>query len=358
MKTLAAKIKKNKVIAYTGKFGTGKTKALDDFFSSEESKLLYKPIKFNAWEFDYANNPKLVFINELLISIYKELGMKETSRKIMMEALEITGNLIFNFITDNLNKVGINFSRDEKKFDEMIKEYKTEKSKIAVLRKNITKLVSHSKKQVVIIIDDLDRARPDFSLEIFEIAKHIFAVENISLILVYDTNTMNNIIENKYGRINGESYLNKYIDFVEPHKVVTLTHNIYNGNYFDYLITSYPKEISIRTISKFKENYDTNVVISELSFYRSRDLLYIFFLFIKMINPEYLVHKNYDSYTKYYHKDKILEVYKDLNSQKIFDSHEWDKLIDFIHSLRGNETPANEVFKEVYELEPKFNDEQ
>ena len=188
------KIDKNNVIAYTGAFGTGKTTTLDKYFSNNSKK--YEVIFFNAWEFDFSKSPKTVFINELLISIYKKSEISKVITGYMMKALTLSKNLVINKMANK----GISFkSTETNEFKQYISDYQTESEKIKKLKRLISKITEKITKKLVLVIDDLDRSRPDFALEIFEISKHIFDVQNISIILVYDNNSMNKMISKKYG---------------------------------------------------------------------------------------------------------------------------------------------------------------
>ncbi|MDX7018825.1 P-loop NTPase fold protein, partial [Klebsiella aerogenes] len=63
------------------------------------------------------------------------------------------------------------------------------------------------------IIDELDRARPDFSLNLLELIKHIFNVDGFYFLLVMNKQQFEESIKIRYGNINSSLYLNKFIDY-------------------------------------------------------------------------------------------------------------------------------------------------
>jgi hypothetical protein len=93
-------------------------------------------------------------------------------------------------------------------FDEMT----SEKSLYDNLISSLTEITETFETPVHIIIDELDRCRPDFALETLERIKHIFHMKNVKFILVYNEEAMKSIIKQKYGaEINADRYLNKFV---------------------------------------------------------------------------------------------------------------------------------------------------
>lgn len=66
-------------------------------------------------------------------------------------------------------------------------------------------------KECVVIVDELDRCRPDFALETLERIKHLFNVKGLKFILVYNNDVFENIIGKTYGA-DSHRYLEKFID--------------------------------------------------------------------------------------------------------------------------------------------------
>lgn len=65
---------------------------------------------------------------------------------------------------------------------------------------------------LVIIIDELDRCRPIFAIEMLEKIKHLFSVENVTFLLVTNNDQLECSIKSVYGEsINAGLYLQKFI---------------------------------------------------------------------------------------------------------------------------------------------------
>lgn len=68
-------------------------------------------------------------------------------------------------------------------------------------------------KPIVFIIDELDRCRPDFALELLEKIKHLFSVDGITFLLVTNRTQLNEFIKIKYGpSVDTTNYLHKFIN--------------------------------------------------------------------------------------------------------------------------------------------------
>jgi predicted KAP-like P-loop ATPase len=68
-------------------------------------------------------------------------------------------------------------------------------------------------KPLVIIIDELDRCKPTFAVEVIEKIKHLFSVENVVFVLVMNKKQLENAIKCVYGEgIDAHAYLQKFIN--------------------------------------------------------------------------------------------------------------------------------------------------
>lgn len=65
-------------------------------------------------------------------------------------------------------------------------------------------------KNTIVIIDELDRCRPDYAITLLEIVKHLFNIESISFIFSVNLNALNQSIQKAYGY--DQHTANHYID--------------------------------------------------------------------------------------------------------------------------------------------------
>jgi tetratricopeptide (TPR) repeat protein len=70
---------------------------------------------------------------------------------------------------------------------------------------------------LVVMIDELDRCRPQFALELLERIKHFFSVPNVHFILGVNTSQLENSIRAAYGGdMDARTYLQKFVSLTFP----------------------------------------------------------------------------------------------------------------------------------------------
>lgn len=89
---------------------------------------------------------------------------------------------------------------------------KEEKVDIENFRKILSEIHKKTGQHTIFIIDELDRAKPDFSLDLLEKIKHLFSVEHVTFILVMNREQFEKVIEKRYGNIDSRTYLNKFVN--------------------------------------------------------------------------------------------------------------------------------------------------
>ncbi|TNT16176.1 hypothetical protein FIB96_11260 [Escherichia coli] len=62
-------------------------------------------------------------------------------------------------------------------------------------------------------MDEIERARPEYSLDLLEKIKHIFSVKGVIFLLVVNREQFEKSIECRYGNINARLYLNKFVHY-------------------------------------------------------------------------------------------------------------------------------------------------
>lgn len=66
--------------------------------------------------------------------------------------------------------------------------------------------------KLVVVIDELDRCRPDYALALLEVVKHFFAVPHVHFVLGVNLVELQNSVRSRYGdRVNASLYLQKFI---------------------------------------------------------------------------------------------------------------------------------------------------
>lgn len=81
----------------------------------------------------------------------------------------------------------------------------------------LSELTSELQHPLVVLVDELDRCRPSFALEVLERIKHLFGAENIVFVLFWNSQSIHESIRHTYGQgTDAPNYLAKFVAFSVP----------------------------------------------------------------------------------------------------------------------------------------------
>lgn len=153
------------------------------------------------------------------LGLIKDAEIEELN-EIKSDLSKATSDLVGDFIEDRINS----YSKDIKAI-ELFKEFLSELP---------AKLQTDTNYPLVIIIDELDRCKPTFAVEILEKIKHLFSVENIIFLLVMNKEQLEESIKSVYGQnIDAHTYLQKFIS-IEA-KLPKNTLQAYQNDLYKYI---------------------------------------------------------------------------------------------------------------------------
>lgn len=236
---LISNINENYIISIDGAWGCGKTffvkqmmYAIDefdtlDFLNNDQKEIIRNFVQnnmiiyYNAWENDDHINPLL----SIIYNILNELPNKNDTI-CNDQILELTKKTLMNFIeksslgiikADDLKQI-----KTFKNLTETIFTIEEQKEEFHKLLNAITK-----NKRIVLIVDELDRCKPDYAVKTLETIKHFYNIPNITILITTNNRQLACTIKHFYGNdFDGYGYLNKIYD-----SVITLK----NENIIDYV---------------------------------------------------------------------------------------------------------------------------
>ncbi|NCU05142.1 MAG: hypothetical protein GXC73_14270 [Chitinophagaceae bacterium] len=211
------------VLAINNEWGTGKStfvKMWDQQLKNEGFRTLF----FNAWENDFETNPLAAILGELKKLFPK--GENKKFKKLVKTGASIAKNAVPALVKglsapyikiDELGKVVEGASKGVLDvLEKDVEEYAKKQKGIIDFRRELEEYVSQgeSDKPLVFIIDELDRCRPNFAVEVLEQMKHFFSVPGIIFVLSIDKEQLGNAVKGVYGseHINAAEYLRRFID--------------------------------------------------------------------------------------------------------------------------------------------------
>lgn len=213
------------VLAINNEWGAGKT----TFVKMWKQMLLNQKIGtiyFNAWENDFEGSSLVAIMSELktiTASVNDDHAFKEVLKKGSVIAKSIIPAVVKavakkytgadDLTADALEKAAEGATEI---LDQEIQEFANKKKAIVDFRIELENLIQGitGPKPLVFIIDELDRCRPDYSVEVLESLKHLFSVKGIVFVLSIDKKHLASSIKGYYGsvEINTDEYLRRFID--------------------------------------------------------------------------------------------------------------------------------------------------
>lgn len=206
------------VISIDSNYGTGKT-----FFIKRWVEDLKKDgfvaCYHNAWNMDYQNDPLVPFVNSIINQFPVDISERmRGSFENMVGILKTVGNFATKCFTGQDNIIGEGADVVQKAVNWLqgigqgYIENNNQTAKIIEAFKG--KLQEESQRQkIVVFVDELERCRPTYAVELLEIIKHLFNVPNVIFVLATDRRQLKHTIAKLYGEnMDGDGYLRRFID--------------------------------------------------------------------------------------------------------------------------------------------------
>jgi hypothetical protein len=211
------------VLAINNEWGTGKTTFVK-MWQQQLNNNGFKTLYFNAWENDLENGALTALMSEFST-------LQNSSTKILFKKVIAQGAILTKSAIPILLKAAFSKYLDKDVLKELfngiaegandllqsqIKEYTSKKKGLKDFKFSLEEFVKKCSldKPIVFIIDELDRCRPDYAVDVLEKVKHFFNVPGIVFVLSIDKVQLGNAIRGVYGsdRMNADEYLRRFID--------------------------------------------------------------------------------------------------------------------------------------------------
>lgn len=271
-------------ISLNGRFGTGKSYFLEMMKSYLESNN-YNVIHINAWKNDFFNEPIVTIASEIIDYVNNQSNINKKVTKslkksllMVIDSFGLTTNQVINKFTgidiQQTSEIVDKNAQDSNLGTKIFKEY-IEKSNLFIqLNDSLNEYVdSLEGKPLFILVDELDRSRPNFAVHFLETLKHFFQTQGIIFILGVDKDHLESSVRSLYGDLDFSEYYRKFI-----HRDVNLPKPEENVSK-EYIA----KKVEEHFIQRGREKFYTNQ-IDEMEQKYISDLCYHFNLSLRQIN--------------------------------------------------------------------------
>ena len=223
------------VLAVDAIWGNGKTTFLR-MWARHLRNQGFPVVEFNAWETDFSGDPFVALSTELTaelegLSQDNDTRLEQEIANIKERMKEVARRLVPGLIRTAtasipgggplLEEVGKALASSA---ETRLSEYQETQQSVKAFRdalQNMAETLSESRQHrpLVIMIDELDRCRPSYAVELLEVAKRMFAVAHIVFVLAVNRSELAHAIKALYGDgFDAEGYLRRFfdVDFVLP----------------------------------------------------------------------------------------------------------------------------------------------
>lgn len=225
------------VISLDGKWGEGKTtfvKMWQGLLKENGIPSIY----INAFQNDYTEDAFISiasaitsYVDQHSTETQKSSDFKDKAKKVGVRLLSWTVKIGIKATTigiikesdiDTLKEISDDVATDTSEtIADLVKErlntHGKETKLIQSFRESLSDLPAaledNSSGRLVIIIDELDRCKPPFAVEVLEKIKHLFSVKNVAFLLEMHKQQLEEAIKSVYGsNIDAHTYLQKFIN--------------------------------------------------------------------------------------------------------------------------------------------------
>lgn len=237
------------VLSVDAVWGSGKTTFMK-IWAQHLRNQGFAVVEFNVWETDFSENPFLTLSTELTEGL-ESREMEDMSETI--ETLKNASQAVFRwaapkaagFLLSQAPLVGQQLAElatplVEEQFSQHSEARKSVKSFRKVLQSAADKLSKANRdRPLVIMIDELDRCRPSYAVELLEIAKHLFSVNHIIFVLAVNCDQLAHSIKAVYGsEFDATGYLRRFFDvdfkLPEPDRQAFIENQLEETGIYDY----------------------------------------------------------------------------------------------------------------------------
>lgn len=217
------------VLALDSPWGTGKTTVVR-MLQATLAKASVQCVYFNAWKVDYVTDPLVALVSAIDELKDQGVGTGVSFRDHMGRVKRVTTAVAKRGVVAAVKAATLGALDLEEDVEaiaadaagevagDLVDAFQKEKESLEQFRRELEKAVAQlgdagKAKTLVFLVDELDRCRPSFAIEMLERIKHLFDVQNIVFVLSVDKSQLEASTAAVYGeRINAREYLRRFID--------------------------------------------------------------------------------------------------------------------------------------------------
>ncbi|WED78673.1 KAP family P-loop NTPase fold protein [Aeromonas allosaccharophila] len=263
---------RNYVLNLNAEWGSGKTWFIKRWYM--ELKEHYPTVYIDAWQQDFSDDPLLTVISSIIDQLKmiagKENLIPEGMRQRLLGLFKVGGKLALKAAIKKAGWEDEDFSLEGEEANQLVdalcSNQKERYESIQYLKQEIGQWIAGEVAlgkgdldyPAFILIDELDRCRPSYAVEMLETIKHIFDIPRVVFVLATDTEQLQHAIKVIYGDgFDAENYLGRFF-----HRRFTLG-SISRREFIQQAIVE--KELHFEHVNVWPEITDSQVLVNILT---------------------------------------------------------------------------------------------
>ena len=215
------------VIAVDASWGMGKTTFLR-MWAQHLRNEQFPVVEFNAWETDFAQDPFIALTSEIATGLQNlgstagRLGgqrLRSAAASVARAVPGATARVVVSGVPLFGSRIAQELEPKQPSLRQtMVEHYDETKAALQAFRASLADVAAASAKDnneraLVVLVDELDRCRPTYAVELLEAAKHLFNVDRIVFVLCLDRAQLASSVKALYGEsFNADGYLRRFFD--------------------------------------------------------------------------------------------------------------------------------------------------
>ena len=207
------------VISVNGGFGSGKSAFLKMLAANLRRQEGTEVLEFNAWQQSYTSDPLVDLVSALAMDRDDRRDLLEAVGKFGLRVAKGVGISALSFVTGGMVHLGPVEDAQDGNDEALLPAWAQTESAVAEFTDGLRTVVGPESDdesgsvKLVIIVDELDRCRPDYAIDMLNVVRHLFAVPGVTVVLGVNQEELEHRVVEVFGpKTKADVYLRRFVD--------------------------------------------------------------------------------------------------------------------------------------------------
>ena len=201
------------VVSINGGFGSGKSAFLKMLAAHLRLQHNVDVLEFDAWQQSHTGEPLVDVVSALAFR------RKEVLKILLPAAVQLGSSMIRRLLAQasvGLSEVVLDVAEavsSAQAEEPGFMPWDKTQARVETFRKALATIVLESGGKLVVIVDELDRCRPDYAIDMLNVVRHLFDVPGVVIALGVNRDELEHRVKEVFGPgTAADSYLRRFVD--------------------------------------------------------------------------------------------------------------------------------------------------